>query len=108
MKKLYFVFLMAFAALNTLFAQAPNITYTTPQTYTVNTAITPLSPVNAGGAVATQASVYGQVTTGAGSGSVGSANGTGTAATFNSPSGIAVDANGNIFVADWLNNQIKK
>ncbi|MDN3580273.1 LamG-like jellyroll fold domain-containing protein [Mucilaginibacter flavus] len=30
---------------------APNIAYVTPQTYTVNTAITPLSPTNTGGAV---------------------------------------------------------
>jgi len=45
----------------TLFAQVPNIHYSTPQTYTVNTAISALSPTNTGGAV--PANVYGKVTT---------------------------------------------
>jgi len=35
-----------------LLAQAPAISYSTPQTYVAGTAITPLSPVNSGGAVA--------------------------------------------------------
>jgi sugar lactone lactonase YvrE len=41
-------------------------------------------------------------------GSSGSINGTGTAATFNSPSGIAVDSGGNVYVADTLNHVIRK
>lgn len=49
----------------------------------------------------------GQVTTFAGSGAAGSANALGTAATFNSPTGIDVDAYGNVFVADSGNNQIR-
>ena len=49
----------------------------------------------------------GVVTTLAGS-SVGYANGTGTSATFNFPMGVAVDALGNIYVADILNNSIRK
>jgi sugar lactone lactonase YvrE len=48
------------------------------------------------------------VTTLAGSGSPGSDDGTGTEATFNSPYGVAVDAGGNVYVADMFNNKIRK
>ena len=51
----------------------------------------------------------GVVTTYAGAvGILGSSNGTGTAANFGSPSGVAVDGSGNVFVADSTNNEIRK
>jgi len=50
----------------------------------------------------------GVVTTLAGTAGVsGSANGTGPASSFNSPSGVAVDKNGNVYVADTGNNTIR-
>ena len=50
----------------------------------------------------------GVVTTVAGSGNAGFAGGTGTAAAFRNPSGVAVDGSGNLYVADSDNNCIRK
>ncbi|HUB61799.1 MAG TPA: IPT/TIG domain-containing protein [Puia sp.] len=49
----------------------------------------------------------GQVSTLAGSGSAGAVNAQGSAASFNQPEGLATDANGNIYVADYGNNLIR-
>jgi D-alanyl-D-alanine dipeptidase len=51
----------------------------------------------------------GVVTTLAGTaGAVGSADGTGAAASFNGPCGVATDTTGNVYVADSFNNTIRK
>jgi len=41
-------------------------------------------------------------------GSSGSSDGTGSTARFNGPQGVAVDANGNVYVADTYNNTLRK
>ena len=50
----------------------------------------------------------GAVTTLAGSGVAGYANGNGAAAEFNLPTDVAVDGDGNIIIADCKNHQIRK
>lgn len=50
----------------------------------------------------------GVVSTFAGSSVAGNANGVGTAAQFNNPNGLHFDAEGNLYVADTLNDAIRK
>src|SRR5581483_3756165 len=50
----------------------------------------------------------GTVSTLAGNGSAGKADGNSTQASFNSPFGIAIDGSGNIYIADSGNNEIRK
>jgi streptogramin lyase len=50
----------------------------------------------------------GLVSTLAGSGTEGYADGQGTAAKFNKPYGVAVDSSGNVYVADTFNHRIRK
>jgi sugar lactone lactonase YvrE len=48
------------------------------------------------------------VDTFAGSGTEGSADGQGIAAEFNRPVGIAIAPDGTLYIADWMNNKIRK
>ena len=50
----------------------------------------------------------GNVTTLAGSGTAGNADGQGTVASFYAPAGVAVDGSGNVYVADAYNHKIRK
>ena len=50
----------------------------------------------------------GLVSTLAGSGAGSRADGQGTYASFSYPTGVAVDSMGNVYVADFLNNRIRK
>jgi gliding motility-associated-like protein len=89
---------------NTIQAQAPNISYTTPQAYPLNSATIPLSPQNTGGVVS--AALY--VSTFAGHYGATPQDGFGTAAGFAQPYSCVTDAAGNIYVADFFSNQIRK
>jgi hypothetical protein len=69
--------------------------------YLANTGSNTILGINAGGKVTTTIA-------GAAAGFPGSADGLGNAAQFYSPIGLAVDASGNVYVADSLNNTIRK
>jgi len=101
MKKLIVVLLLLSAALLPL-ACGNNLTPT-------NTAKMTSAPSNTPTATATVHMNGGVVTTLAGSGSTGHAdNANGLSATFNNPQGLALDAYGNIYVADRNNNEIRE
>ena len=68
----------------------------------INNLVRKIAP---GGAVTTLA---GSRTFVASTGNAGSADGSGSAAQFNYPTGVAVDASGNVYVADTLNSTIRK
>lgn len=70
-----------------IFAHSPIITYSGPQVYTVGKAITPLKPINTGGAV----SVYGTVMT------LGTVGGQAQSLTFNADRNILFAPLGNTF-----------
>ena len=102
---LSFLFLSFYHPLS-MVAQAPNISYSgVAASYPRNVAISALTPTNSGGSIT---GTYGTVTTLAGSGTAGSTDATGTAASFRNPYGIAVDASENVYVADYTNNKIRK
>jgi sugar lactone lactonase YvrE len=86
---------------------APNIIYPAEtKIYFVGTPIDSLIPVNTGGEVKGKGQVM--VTTLAGSDNEGDDDGLGAGAGFYQPNGVAVDAQGNLIVADMLNNKIRK
>ena len=76
-------------------------------TTSTSSSTTSSSSSSSGGTTSTTVAAV-QVSTVAGSGASGSSNGAGTAATFNDPASIAIDANSNIYVADTGNSLIRK
>ncbi len=67
--------------------------------YVADSGNSTIRKISAGGAVTTFAGL---------AGSAGSSDGTGSAARFNAPRGVAVDSVGNVYVADTNNDTIRK
>ncbi len=86
--KLFTAVLLLFLGASKTYAQAPNISYTSPQVLNIGQAVS-LSPVNTGGPVAPPAIIT-------------------LAGTYNDPRGIAVDASGNVYIADVNNTVIEE
>ena len=93
-KALGFIFLIGVAGAlpAKLFAQAPSVTYSSPHTYLINTAIAALSPSNSGGAVAAP----------------GYSSSKSTIFSGNSYVVFARDATGNLYAFDYSNTSNKK
>ncbi|MGX7667343.1 T9SS type A sorting domain-containing protein [Flavobacterium pedocola] len=88
----------------TVLGQAPDISYTTPNVFALNQAITPLLPNNAGGTIPNEPIV----STLAGSGSVGSTDATSVSASFNFPTVVSLNGQNDIIVVDRSNHKIRK
>jgi PKD repeat protein len=86
--------------------QNPTYTYTATGTYAVVLRVTDSKGAWNQDSMVVTVNVV--VSTLAGSGTAGFADGTGTAAQFNYPHGVAVDSSGNVYVADEYNHRIRK
>ncbi|MEY4243794.1 MAG: hypothetical protein RLZZ245_1379 [Verrucomicrobiota bacterium] len=85
---------------------APAFTYADPFEFSLFREATPKLPISTGGRMTGEA--HRNVTTFSGNGSLGSTNGTLSNARFNRPWGLAMDSNGNIYVADDGNQRVRK
>lgn len=106
MYRLSFLLCLLLAVVNRSSAQPPAISYGDYKIFTKDSVINLLKPVNTGGAVPIR--LYSQTSTFAGQDASAFIDGKGKAAGFNYPSGIALDKDGNIYVADEKNNSIRK
>ena len=103
MKAVLKVYIYFFTILS-VYGQAPQISYTGSNIFSVNEPIVSLVPGNTGGWIPNQP----VVSTFAGSGVIGSANATGIAAGFNYPTVVTSDNLNNLIVVDRSNHKIRK
>lgn len=93
-----------FLTLLSVCGQAPQISYATPNIFTLNEAINPLMASNTGGIIPTEP----VVSTLAGTGTSGAEDGLGSAARFNLPTVVTIDLQNNIIVVDRSNHKIRR
>ena len=106
LKQLLLNLFMMFLLGEVAYAQAPNISYQATATAVPIGSPFTVSPINAGGTV--PATIYGTVTTIAGSGVGGYQNRPNPLnAQFNFPEYLTKDAAGNLYVSDYNNNAIR-
>lgn len=84
----------------------PILSYATPNTFTKNTAISPLIPINSGGIMPNGSASL--VSTFAGTGMAGITNGSATTAQFYNPTYLTIDKSDNLYVSDYFNHAIRK
>lgn len=99
------IILSSFSILFCLASQAemPNINYSTPQTFKVGSAVKQVNPVNSGGKV-----ILSKVSTFVEKNTENWVDTTGFLPKYRFPNGIAIDTTGTIYVADWVDNIIRK
>lgn len=98
------IFCLFWSSFLSLYGQAPEIAYPTAVVFTENQPITPLQPTNTGGTVPEKP----VVSTFAGSGLSGAADGSALEASFNLPTVVTPDRSGNLIVVDRMNHKIRK
>ena len=84
-------------------AQSPNISYSTPNSFEINQTITPLVSTNIGGSIPTTPIV----STFAGTGVIGSTDGSSSTSQFNYPTVVVIDNAENLIVVDRSNHKIR-
>ncbi|MEZ4787509.1 MAG: hypothetical protein R2790_06440 [Flavobacterium haoranii] len=104
MKTKFLVCFFSLLYIGIVFSQAPQITYNTPNTFSINESISPLVPTNTGGNVSNEPIV----STYAGTGSTGSVDGSLLTSSFNLPTISVFDNNQDLIVVDRSNNKIRK
>lgn len=104
MKTKFLVYFFSLLYIGVVFSQAPQITYNTPNTFSINESISPLVPINTGGNVPNEPIV----STYAGTGSIGSVDGSLLTSSFNLPTISIFDNNQDLIVVDRSNNKIRK